>query len=147
MGFFLICKPRIHAYIQAVDQFQTKDSLPVSKPELGTKRLCGSCGAKFYDLHRDPIVCPKCAIVFVLPTPAPAAPRRPAHRWLGPVALAAETEAAVVPLAEAEEPEAVVAEEERSSEALDDAEVLAEESDVDEDPAALIGGHDDGEEG
>ncbi|MBV9240019.1 MAG: FYDLN acid domain-containing protein, partial [Xanthobacteraceae bacterium] len=22
----------------------------VAKPELGTKRLCASCGAKFYDL-------------------------------------------------------------------------------------------------
>jgi uncharacterized protein (TIGR02300 family) len=120
----------------------------MSKPELGTKRLCGNCGAKFYDLHHDPIVCPKCATVFVLLTPAPAAPRRPAHRWQGPVALAAVTEAAVVPLAEAEDPEAVVAEEEaRSSEALDDAEVLAEESDADEDPAALIGDRDNGEEG
>jgi len=147
MGFLLIWKRRIHAYIQAVDQFQTKDSLPVSKPELGTKRLCGNCGAKFYDLHHDPIVCPKCATVYVLLTPAPAAPRRPAHRWQAPVALA-ETEAAVVLLVEAEEPEAVVAEEEpRSSEALDDAEVLAEESDADEDPATLIGDLDNGEEG
>ena len=120
----------------------------MAKPELGTKRLCGSCGAKFYDLHHDPIVCPKCATVFVPPAPAPAAPRRPAHRWQAPVAPAAVTEAAVVPLAEAEEPEAVVAEEEvRSGEALDDAEVLAEESDADEDPAALIGDRDNGERG
>jgi uncharacterized protein (TIGR02300 family) len=45
--------------------FQTifKDS-QVAKPELGTKRLCGSCGAKFYDLSKDPIVCPKCETVF-----------------------------------------------------------------------------------
>ena len=26
----------------------------MAKPELGTKRLCGSCGAKFYDLSKDP---------------------------------------------------------------------------------------------
>ena len=32
----------------------------MAKPELGSKRLCGNCGAKFYDLTRDPIVCPKC---------------------------------------------------------------------------------------
>ena len=25
----------------------------MAKPELGTKRLCGSCGAKFYDLSKD----------------------------------------------------------------------------------------------
>jgi uncharacterized protein (TIGR02300 family) len=39
----------------------------VAKPDLGTKRLCGSCGAKFYDLDRTPIVCPKCETVFVVP--------------------------------------------------------------------------------
>jgi uncharacterized protein (TIGR02300 family) len=42
----------------------------VAKPELGTKRLCAHCGAKFYDLSKNPIVCPKCATVFqvVVPT-------------------------------------------------------------------------------
>ena len=36
----------------------------MAKPELGTKRLCGSCAAKFYDLSKTPIVCPKCNTVF-----------------------------------------------------------------------------------
>ena len=36
----------------------------MAKPELGTKRLCRSCGAKFYDLSKDPIVCPKCGTIF-----------------------------------------------------------------------------------
>ena len=36
----------------------------MAKPDLGTKRLCGSCGAKFYDLAKEPIVCPKCETVF-----------------------------------------------------------------------------------
>ncbi|MDJ1157584.1 TIGR02300 family protein [Chelatococcus sp. SYSU_G07232] len=36
----------------------------MAKPELGTKRQCLSCGAKFYDLNKDPIVCPKCGTVF-----------------------------------------------------------------------------------
>ena len=36
----------------------------MAKPDLGTKRLCASCGAKFYDLSKDPIVCPKCETVF-----------------------------------------------------------------------------------
>jgi uncharacterized protein (TIGR02300 family) len=30
------------------------------KPELGQKRSCVSCGAKFYDLLRQPATCPKC---------------------------------------------------------------------------------------
>src|SRR5262244_447236 len=37
-----------------------RGKLTVAKPELGTKRLCTNCGAKFYDLNKDPIVCPKC---------------------------------------------------------------------------------------
>jgi uncharacterized protein (TIGR02300 family) len=36
----------------------------VAKPELGTKRLCASCGAKYYDLNKAPITCPKCGTVF-----------------------------------------------------------------------------------
>ncbi len=32
----------------------------MAKPELGTKRVCVSCGAKFYDLTKVPAVCPKC---------------------------------------------------------------------------------------
>jgi len=35
----------------------------VAKPEWGTKRLCTSCGARFYDLNRQPIECPKCSTV------------------------------------------------------------------------------------
>ncbi|MDD7909797.1 TIGR02300 family protein [Pseudovibrio exalbescens] len=38
----------------------------VARPELGTKRLCAACGAKYYDLNRDPITCPKCGEVFDL---------------------------------------------------------------------------------
>src|SRR5215469_5379048 len=57
----------------------------VANPELGTKRLCASCGAKFYDLNKDPIHCPKCGAVYevvvatrpVRPQAAPVAPRPP----------------------------------------------------------------------
>ena len=33
----------------------------MAKPELGTKRVCVSCGARFYDLARAPAVCPTCS--------------------------------------------------------------------------------------
>ncbi len=36
----------------------------MARPELGTKRVCLGCGAKYYDLHKDPIVCPKCGTVY-----------------------------------------------------------------------------------
>jgi uncharacterized protein (TIGR02300 family) len=52
----------------------------VAKPELGTKRLCSKCGAKFYDLNKSPIICPKCATVF-----EPAAPSRSRPEPVAPV--------------------------------------------------------------
>lgn len=36
----------------------------MANPEWGTKRICQSCSAPFYDLRRDPIVCPKCSATF-----------------------------------------------------------------------------------
>ena len=32
----------------------------MAKSELGTKRECPHCGSRYYDLDRDPIVCPAC---------------------------------------------------------------------------------------
>ena len=37
----------------------------MAKPELGLKRQCANCSTKFFDLNRNPIVCPKCGTVFV----------------------------------------------------------------------------------
>lgn len=36
----------------------------MAKPDLGAKRQCQACGAKFFDLNKDPVVCPKCGTVF-----------------------------------------------------------------------------------
>jgi len=41
-----------------------RGSSNVAKPELGSKRQCQSCGAKFFDLNKDPISCPKCGAIF-----------------------------------------------------------------------------------
>lgn len=49
----------------AVNEIQIKVRT-VARPELGTKRLCAACGAKYYDLKRDPIICPKCGDMFDL---------------------------------------------------------------------------------
>ena len=50
----------------------------MAKPDLGMKRQCQSCGAKFFDLSRDPILCPKCGTTFqpvaLSRAPARAAP-------------------------------------------------------------------------
>jgi uncharacterized protein (TIGR02300 family) len=43
---------------------RTTRSRKLAKPEWGTKRICPSCGARYYDLMRDPVVCPKCSTPF-----------------------------------------------------------------------------------
>ena len=68
----------------------------MAKPDLGTKRQCANCGAKFYDLSKTPIVCPKCETVFV--AAAPTARARP--EVVRPVA--AEPEVVAPETAEAE---------------------------------------------
>ncbi len=60
----------------------------MAKPEWGVKRVCQSCAAKFYDLKRSPITCPKCNAPFdpeallksrrSRPSPAKAAKPAPA---------------------------------------------------------------------
>jgi len=37
----------------------------VVNAELGTKRTCPSCATRFYDLLKNPIVCPKCNANFI----------------------------------------------------------------------------------
>src|SRR5208337_1980457 len=44
--------------------FKDRELIAVAKPELGAKRQCQACGAKFFDLNKDPIVCPKCGTIF-----------------------------------------------------------------------------------
>ncbi len=44
---------------------------PMAKPELGLKRVCVACGAKFYDLTKTPAICPKCATEQPLEQPRP----------------------------------------------------------------------------
>ena len=43
----------------------------MAKPELGTKRVCVACGARFYDLTKVPALCPKCGTEQPLDVPRP----------------------------------------------------------------------------
>ena len=36
----------------------------MAKADLGTKRICRSCGMRFYDFNRIPILCPGCQAEF-----------------------------------------------------------------------------------
>src|SRR5580693_94335 len=80
-------------------------SYPLAKPEWGAKHICPSCGTRYYDLLRDPIVCPKCSTPFdpeAFLRARRARPPAPVEKELEPVS--AEE---VDPDLEAEEVEAV----------------------------------------
>ena len=126
----------------------------MAKPELGTKRLCGSCGAKFYDLSKTPIVCPKCTTVFVIPVVTsrsrpPEPPRPVAPVPVVEVVIPETPEADFVSLedadAEAQGKKPAVAEtadgveEVAADPALDDAVFIEEQEEGDPDVTDIIG--------
>lgn len=132
----------------------------MAKPELGTKRLCASCGAKFYDLNHDPITCPKCSAVYEV---APIVPRggRPEPVTRGPVqeVEAPETqEAEFISLEEADaeaqgkkkvaagEDIPDVEEDVEMDESLDDAAFIEETEEEDADVSEILGGDIEDEE-
>jgi uncharacterized protein (TIGR02300 family) len=108
----------------------------VAKPEWGTKRICPNCGARYYDLSRKPVLCPRCATPFdpeAFLKSRRARPAAPIEKDLEPVSaeeldtgLEAE-EADEAP----EEEEAVPLEEaeEEDEELLEDASELGEDED------------------
>ena len=137
----------------------------MAKSELGTKRLCGNCGAKFYDLSKDPIVCPKChtvmevAAVNARARPEPvAAARAPAPAPEEEVVAPETAEAEFVSLEEAdaesqgkktpegEAGEGAEEEVEIEDEGIDDAPFIEEQEEGDEDVTDIIGDRDDEEE-
>jgi uncharacterized protein (TIGR02300 family) len=103
----------------------------VVKAELGTKRTCPSCGSKFYDLLKSPIICPKCGVSFI------AAPLLPSK---GDVPQAAVAK----PVREAPKPAPADAEEVSDVELVSLEEV--EEGGDQEDETAAIADVDLGEE-
>jgi uncharacterized protein (TIGR02300 family) len=94
----------------------------VAKPEWGFKRQCHSCGLRFYDLRKDPIICPHCGATF------------DALALLRPRRARAEAVAAPVPIEEpvAVEDAEVVPEplEEDEDELIEDASELVEDEEV-----------------
>jgi uncharacterized protein (TIGR02300 family) len=93
----------------------------VAKAEWGLKRTCLSCNAKFYDMNRSPILCPKCGAAF--DPEALAKARR--TRVVAPPARAA---------APADEEVAVEADEKEEEEGvMEDTSELGEDSDDVED--------------
>ena len=88
----------------------------MAKPELGTKRVCVSCGARFYDLLKQPAVCPKCGTEQPVEQPAPRRMPAAATWWRRPP----PEEPAPAPGVEEAEIEVEGAEEEDEEDVLED---------------------------
>ncbi|MBV9828380.1 MAG: TIGR02300 family protein [Alphaproteobacteria bacterium] len=110
----------------------------MAKPEWGTKRICPSCGTRYYDLMHDPVVCPKCTTPFdpeAFLKSRRSRPAAPVERELEPVSgedIDADIETEEVEAAEDEEEEALPleeAEEEEDEELIEDASELGEDED------------------
>jgi uncharacterized protein (TIGR02300 family) len=107
----------------------------LAKPEWGTKRTCQSCGSRFYDFGRSPIVCPNCGAVFDLEILNRARRARPAARGVAAVVAAEETAVADGELADAE---AELEEEEAVDDAAIEEDDAAIEADDDQEDDSLI---------
>src|SRR5271170_8135096 len=95
----------------------------VAKPDWGSKRICPSCGARYYDLSRKPVICPKCTTPFDPEAFLKSRRSRPA----APVAKELEPVGAGDLDTELEPDEAEVAEEEEEAVPLEEAEEEDEE--------------------
>jgi uncharacterized protein (TIGR02300 family) len=96
----------------------------MAKAEWGLKRTCQSCGARFYDLSKNPIECPKCGSEY---DPEVLLKSR---RGKAAAAVAKPVAAAVVEEVEAEPAEAEAAEEEEDAVIEDTSELGEDEEDV-----------------
>jgi uncharacterized protein (TIGR02300 family) len=108
----------------------------VAKPGWGTKRICPSCGTRYYDLLRRPVICPRCSTPFdpeAFLKSRRARPVAPVEKELEPVGadeldVDVETEESEVPV-EGEEAIPLEEAEEEDEELLEDASELGEDED------------------
>nr|WP_274390082.1 TIGR02300 family protein [Azospirillum doebereinerae] len=101
----------------------------VAKPEWGVKRICPSCGARYYDMRKDPPVCPSCNAQFDPEALLKSRKARPAPVDDTKKAVVAEDEDAEVETEESETAELDEAEDGVSVDDIEEAEDPAEDED------------------
>ncbi len=119
----------------------TKAAIVDVRVRRGAKRTCQNeeCGARFYDLNRDPITCPICgAVHMIVAQTAPEAPARAGSKTVKkPVAVPDEIKTEVG--ADAEGDEALVEEaDDEEAVAGDDDTFLQVEEDEAPDVTAIV---------
>ncbi|WP_042694356.1 TIGR02300 family protein [Azospirillum sp. B506] len=100
----------------------------MAKPEWGVKRICPSCGARYYDMRKDPPVCPSCGAQFdpeALLKSRKARPA-PADDTKKPAVVAEDEEEVET---EAETPELEDVEDDMSVDDIEEADDTAEDED------------------
>ena len=122
-------------FARGPDQTERPDPLfrdgvfTVAKAELGMKLTCESCGARFYDLNKQPGICPKCGTTNARPvifktsrrTAAEEREKLAAAKAPPPVAAAEEEDVAAVESDDDDEDDNVI----------EDTSDLGEDDDVD----------------
>lgn len=110
------------------------------KAARGTKRTCqnNECGARFYDLARESIVCPMCGSAFAIPVTPVVAEER-SRRAKKPEYEVVEAPAEA-PAAESEDALDAVEADAEPVAAADDETFLEEEEDQGPDVSGIIGG-------
>ncbi|MDB5416321.1 MAG: hypothetical protein JWR10_4656 [Rubritepida sp.] len=103
----------------------------MAKPDLGLKRTCVACGAKFYDMAKQPAACPKCGTEQPAEQPRPrrSANIVPDEKLKKRATAATEVDGDEVELDEAE-PDAGI---EDADELEDEEETIADEIEVETD--------------
>ncbi|MCI0600631.1 MAG: TIGR02300 family protein [Beijerinckiaceae bacterium] len=114
----------------------------MAKPELGSKHHCENCGARFFDLNRSPVTCPKCGAVV---ESAPRASQRVVAAEEEEVPAGAVPELVSLDEADAEGDKAAAGAEDEVEIDTDDDTFLEEEEEDEGDVGNLIDG-DVGEE-
>ncbi|MGB0906774.1 MAG: FYDLN acid domain-containing protein [Maricaulaceae bacterium] len=109
----------------------------MAKVDLGTKRFCPECSAKFYDLARVPATCPECQHSFD--------PEELLAAAEGIAAMKANEDIKDFDKDEDDDAEETgAAKEEVDEDDIDEAEAEAKELELDGDDNAVIGSKDDG---
>ncbi len=91
----------------------------MAKPELGEKHTCVSCGTRFFDMQKEPAVCPKCG------TEQPA--EQPRLKRAAPIPDDAKKIAKPVP---ADPDDVEVVDDDADEDILEDADDLEDDADV-----------------
>ena len=97
----------------------------MAKAELGMKLTCESCGARFYDLNKQPGICPKCGTANARPVIFKASRGRPAEEK-----IAAQKAPVVKAPEEADEAPEGEEEEDEDEAVIEDTSDLGEDDDV-----------------